>query len=145
MDKASLLSHMKTLLTEWNTAGGKGILLFGQRFVLAEGVVQAADIAWVQAGVRKIPTMGDLPGHFPFCPDFVVRIRSAAEGLDRLWIQMEEWVDNGCRMGWLVDPESGYVYVFEGQAAQSLFQIGEKIPTGGLLPGLDEVALFTIN
>jgi len=42
---------------------------------------------------------------FPhICPDFVMEIRSSSDSLRRLKAKMEEYIENGCRLGFLIDP-----------------------------------------
>jgi len=51
--------------------------------------------------------------HFlPLCPDFVIELRSPSDRLTDVQEKMEEWMANGCQLGWLIDPveEQAFVY-----------------------------------
>ena len=40
----------------------------------------------------------------PLCPDFVAELHSPWDRLSVLSAKMEEYIDNGARLGWLLDP-----------------------------------------
>ena len=40
----------------------------------------------------------------PICPDFVIELRSPSDQLPNLEAKMEEYIANGARLGWLLDP-----------------------------------------
>ena len=42
----------------------------------------------------------------PLCPDFVVELRSRTDRLADLQEKMQEYLDNGAELGWLIDPKS---------------------------------------
>jgi len=48
----------------------------------------------------------------PVCPDFVVEIRSATDRLKDAQQKMTEWIENGCRLAWLVDVTMQTVYIY---------------------------------
>ena len=59
------------------------------------------------------------PGGRPYCPDFVVEIRSTSQsrpsGLNELLEKMREYMDNGVRLGWLIDPMERTVRIYRGR------------------------------
>jgi len=48
----------------------------------------------------------------PLCPDFVVELRSTTDRLKPLRKKMEEYMENGAQLGWLIDPRKKKVYVY---------------------------------
>lgn len=78
--------------------------------------------------------------HFiPLCPDFVIELRSPSDRLDTLQSKLEEYVANGARLGWLIDPTDVTVYVYRpGQAAAVVRQ-----PTR--MPGDPELSGFVLD
>ena len=48
----------------------------------------------------------------PMCPDFVAELRSRRDRLSGLQTKMEEYIKNGARLGWLLDPMKQRVYVY---------------------------------
>ena len=51
----------------------------------------------------------------PSAPIFVVEIRSTSDDLKVLKDKMEEYRDNGCRLGWLIDRAGKQVFVYRGK------------------------------
>ena len=49
----------------------------------------------------------------PLCPDFVAELRSRRDRLPSLQTKMKEYIDNGARLGWLLDPVEKRVYVYK--------------------------------
>lgn len=62
------------------------------------------------------------PSQFlPVAPDFVVEIRSERDALPILQAKMQEYIANGVRLGWLINPQDKQVEVYRaGQAVQIL-------------------------
>src|SRR5437764_7116941 len=48
----------------------------------------------------------------PLCPDFVVELRSTTDPLRMLQEKMEEYLENGAQLGWLVDPVERCVHIY---------------------------------
>ena len=46
------------------------------------------------------------------CPDFIVEVRSESDVLKTLQDKMVEWIDNGCRLAWLIDFKEKKVHVY---------------------------------
>jgi Uma2 family endonuclease len=51
----------------------------------------------------------------------VVELRSDTDGLADLQAKMQEYLDNGARLGWLIDPKHRRIYVYrQGQVMDEL-------------------------
>jgi Uma2 family endonuclease len=48
----------------------------------------------------------------PLCPDFVVELVSSSQNAEALKPKMEEYMENGCKLGWLIDPYNKITQVF---------------------------------
>jgi Uma2 family endonuclease len=59
---------------------------------------------------------------FPLlAPDFVVELRSNSDDLQRLRAKMQEYLENGVRLGWLINPQDRQVEIYRpGQAVEIL-------------------------
>ena len=44
-------------------------------------------------------------GFIPLCPDFVIELRSRTDTVSELQAKMQEYLDNGAQLGWLIDPK----------------------------------------
>ena len=57
----------------------------------------------------------------PICPDFVIELRSPSDNLPDIQGKMEEYIENGVRLGWLIDPRQRRVYIYQpGETVQAL-------------------------
>lgn len=102
-----------TWLTQWAWQDGTGVT-FGSSggFLLPNGAMRAPDAAWVLRS-RLAPLTAEQKQKFlPLCPDFVVEIRSPSDRLSMTQAKMQEYMDNGARLGWLIDSASRVVYVY---------------------------------
>ncbi len=97
----------------WNRKTKSG-RVFGPSagFTLPNGAMRSPDAAWVPS--KK---WYDLPAEkrkkfAPLCPDFLVEIRSESDSLKTLEAKMEEWMANGCRLAWMIDPVREYTKIY---------------------------------
>src|SRR5215472_8584067 len=51
------------------------------------------------------------------CPDFVVELRSPTDTVHELQSKMQEYIDNGAELGWLIDPLERKVYIYSRSSA----------------------------
>jgi len=57
----------------------------------------------------------------PLRPDFVIELRSPSDSLKILQDKLQEYIDNGAQLGWLLDPLDRRVYVYRpGVAVECL-------------------------
>ena len=82
-------------------------------FFLPDGSSKSPDAAYITAEQAGSLGRDDLD-HFLHCaPAFVIELRSKSDSLAALKQKMEEWIANGAQLGWLIDPNSRSVSVFE--------------------------------
>ena len=82
-------------------------------FILPNGAMRSPDLSWIKLEKwRAVPV--DLRKKFaPICPDFVIEIRSESDSLKNLQAKMEEYIENGAALGWLIDLQDKKVYVYQ--------------------------------
>lgn len=104
-------------------------------FRMPNGGVLAPDASWTsQAKWDAHPHVaGDA---HPFCPDFVVEIRSTSDNLAPLQAKMRLYVENGALLGWLIDPANRRVYVYRAEQGEPERLDDPAVLTGeGVMPG----------
>ena len=102
---------------------------------LPNGALRVPDAAWSPwANVRQ-KQPGEPRGR-PYCPDFVVEIRSTSQrSLTPLLNKMQEYMDNGARLGWLIDPIEHTVRIYRAGAAEpELLTAPETLDGEDVLP-----------
>ena len=81
-------------------------------FILPNGANRAPDASWVSQERWDALTEEQKGTFANICPDFVVELRSASDTLKSLQEKMQEYMDNGAKLGWLIDPKNRTVEVY---------------------------------
>lgn len=81
-------------------------------FTLPNGAERSPDLAWVRFPRWNALTERQRERFAPLCPDFVVELRSPSDSLTVLQAKMEEYIQNGAELGWLIDPFEKKVHVY---------------------------------
>ena len=104
---------------------------------LPNGSLYAPDAAWAsETTLAKVRQLLPVPGeYFPLCPDFVVELRSKSDRLRLLQNKMQEYTDNGARLGWLIDPQNKRVEVYRFGQEVEVFEEPEELSGEDVLPG----------
>jgi Uma2 family endonuclease len=90
-------------------------------FILPNGAKRSPDASWVQRERWDALTQQQQDGYVPLCPDFVVELRSPTDRLEQLQAKMREYMDNGARLGWLINPQDRQVEIYrQGQQVETL-------------------------
>ena len=90
-------------------------------FELPNGANRSPDASWIQKERWEALTPEQRKGFAPLCPDFVLELRSETDNLNDLREKMQEYMDNGARLGWLIDPHNKRVEIYRiGQAVEVL-------------------------
>jgi Uma2 family endonuclease len=99
-------------LQVWAKRDGRGKAFDSSaEFLLPSGAARSPDASWVLKSRLAALPAEQKRKFLPLCPDFVVELRSPSDRLPRLQAKMREWIDNGARLGWRIDPQTRCVYV----------------------------------
>lgn len=95
-------------------------------FVLPNGATRSPDASWVERGRLAELTAEQKRKFLPLCPDFVIELRSPTDPLAMIEAKMQEYIENGMSLGWLLDPESRRVHVYRpGKRVERLENVSE--------------------
>lgn len=81
-------------------------------FILPNGAIRSPDAAWVSREKWETLTPKQKTGFVPLCPDFLVELRSSSDSLTDLRAKMQEYLENGMKLGWLIDPKNKQVEIY---------------------------------
>jgi Uma2 family endonuclease len=81
--------------TTYDSSGG---------FVLPNQAVRSPDASWIKHSRLATLTAEQRQKFIPLCPDFVLELRSPTDNLATVQAKMQEYLDNGAQLGWLIDP-----------------------------------------
>lgn len=110
-------------LGTWAQANGGYAFSSGGGFSLPDGSVLSPDASWIAAGCWEALTREQQAGFPPICPEFIVEVRSASDALGPLEAKMQQWLANGARIAWLIDPQRKLIAIFRpGREIEMLLQ-----------------------
>lgn len=135
---------LSSRLNVWTEADGTGIAFDSSTgFRLPNGAVRLPDAAWVRQG--RIDALNPNPEQFlPLAPDFVIELRSASDSIKDLREKMQEYQDNGVRLGWLLNLKDEAIEIYRsGQDVEVIHPSAEQVPE--ILSGEDILPGFFLN
>ena len=120
----------------WSERDGTGAAFDSNGgFVLPNGAMRAPDAAWVRRERLAELTAEQKRKFLPLCPDFVVELRSPTDPLAKIQTKMQEYLENGARLGWLIDPEERKVHVYRPGEPVRILENHEKVSGDPVLSG----------
>lgn len=129
--------RIASILDEWNQKNGLGIGFESQAgFHLPDGSVMSPDISWIKLERWNSLSEEEQNGFAPLCPDFVIEVVSPSDSIKQQQEKMLLWMQNGCRLGWLIQPAEKNVWVYrEGQKeAEHLQGLSQQLSGEQVLP-----------
>jgi len=124
------------LFGQWVDADGTGVGFDSSTgFTLPNGATRSPDLAWVKRSRWEALTRQQREGFAPLCPDFVLELRSPSDALEDAQAKMQEYLDNGAQLGWLIDPVEKKVYVYRPQAPVECLDNPQTVSGDPVLPG----------
>jgi Uma2 family endonuclease len=104
-------------------------------FRLPNGAIRSPDAAWVRLAPWLKLTEEQKEKFIPLCPDFVVELRSATDSLQDLLDKMQEYLDNGVQLGWLIDPQEKRLHIYRPQTQVEILDSPENVAGDPVLKG----------
>ena len=90
-------------------------------FTLPNGAMRSPDTSWILADRWNALTEEQKSSFAPIVPDFVIELRSASDTLKSLQDKMQEYIENGVRLGLLLDRKARKVHLYRsGQVPEVL-------------------------
>ena len=91
-------------------------------FILPNGARRSPDVSWIQSDRWNQLTTAQQDGFPPLAPDFVIELVSPSDIKNQrysdLQAKMQEYVDNGVKLGWLIEPSA---------KIGEIYRLGQKI------------------
>lgn len=104
-------------------------------FILPNSATRSPDASWVSRERWQALTPEQKGTFANICPDFVVELRSSSDRLSPLQAKMREYIDNGARLGWLIDPQQRRVEVYRPESAVEVLENPAELYGEAVLPG----------
>lgn len=131
------------LITEvnlWNRKMDLGYVFSSSTiFRLPNGGKRSPDVAWVRRQRWESLTLEQQEKFPPICPDFVIELRSRTDALSDLQEKMNEYLDSGLQLGWMIDPRQEQVEIYHPNQAVEIISFPTRLSGETILPE------FTLN
>jgi Uma2 family endonuclease len=125
-------------LYNWAEREGSGVVFDSSSgFVLPNGAIRSPDVSWVKRARLAVLTSEQKQRFLPLCPDFVIELRSPCDNLKALQDKMQEYIENGASLGWLIDTEARQVLVFQPQQKLISLEQPEVMSADEVLKGFE--------
>lgn len=105
--------YLNRELDLWAEADGRGVAFgsdLGVRF--PDRSMRAPDAAWTSKGRYEALDHAAREQFLPFCPEFVVELRSPTDRISQAEAKMEFWMSRGAQLGWLIDPQRKLAMIY---------------------------------
>jgi Uma2 family endonuclease len=107
-------------------------------FILPNGAKRAPDAFWILKERYFALSEEERTEKFArICPDFVVELRSKSDRLRNLQTKMREYIENGARLGWLIDPGEKKVHIYRKDKSVEILNNAATISGEDVLKGFD--------
>jgi Uma2 family endonuclease len=120
----------------WVEADGTGVGFDSSAgFTLPNGAKRAPDVSWMrrERWAALTPKQQETFAHL--CPDFVVELRSQSDRLKPLQKKMEEYLESGAQLGWLIDPLKKQIHIYRPDTPVEVLDQPTEVSGEQLLPG----------
>lgn len=104
-------------------------------FRLPNGATRSPDLSWMSLEKWSAVPKAKRKKFAPVCPDFVVELRSETDALKKLQAKMEEYIENGASLGWLIDATMRKVYIYQPGTDIGVLNDPKEVSGGELLKG----------
>jgi len=106
-------AQLSGLIGIWAKRDGTGRVYDSSTgFTLANGALRSPDVSWISHARWNALSDEEQSGFAHICPDFVIELRSESDTLRKLQSKMQEYIENGSSLGWLIDPIERRIYVY---------------------------------
>ena len=126
-------------LGEWSRRDGRGHAFANAGFTLRDGSILGAYAAWVLSKRWDALSENDKDRFSPICPDFIIELRSLSDNLGELEDKMEQWIANGARVAWLIDPERQVVSIYRPDDEPEVLHHPTSVQGNGIVAGFELV------
>jgi Uma2 family endonuclease len=121
----------------WAMDDGTGVAFDSSTgFTLPNGAIRSPDASWILIERWNALTTDQREiGFAPISPDFVVELRSRSDTKEKLRQKMGEYIDQGVRLGWMIDPLDGTVEIYRPGRPVEILERPATLSGEDVLPG----------
>jgi Uma2 family endonuclease len=131
-------SEIHTDIAIWNRLHKLGFTFDSSTgFTMEDGAERSADTAWILKERWEALPLSERKRFARITPDFVLELRSEDQSMPKLREKMEEFMENGCRLAWLIDPQNRRTLVYTVNGEIQTVSFDEVLTGADVMPGLE--------
>jgi len=135
-DSSSRNAGITAQLWNWNQRTGLGIVFDSSAgFTLPNTAIHGPDASWMMQERWDAVSPRERNRFSQICPDFVIELRSRSNPAKDLRVKMREYLRQGCRLGWLIDPKAGTVAIYRVGRRVEILKRPATLSGEDVLPG----------
>lgn len=114
-------------------------------FRLPNGATRSPDVAWIEMERWEALTPTQRKKFLPLCPDFAIELVSETDDVEETRTKMQEYLQNGLRLGWLINPKLRQVEIYRPNRGVEVLVSPTTLSGEDVLPGfvLDLKLIFS--
>jgi Uma2 family endonuclease len=129
-------AYLTMRLGVWTQADGRGKFFDSSAgFKLPNGATRAPDASWILLERWLAVPPKERKRFAPICPDFVVELRSPTDSLPEVRAKMREYLEQGARLGWMIDPIDQKVEIYRPGRDVEVLDRPSSLSGEDVLPG----------
>lgn len=120
----------------WNRQTSLGFTFSSSTvFKLPNGADRSPDAAWIRRQRWEALTAEQRRKFPPIAPDFIIELRSATDEIETLHQKMQEYIDAGVLLGWLINPQQQQVEIYRQRQDVEVRNLPTQLSGENILPG----------
>lgn len=104
-------------------------------FRLPNGATRSPDVAWIIREKWEALTPEQRKKFLPLCPDFAIELVSETDEVTETQTKMQEYINNGLRLGWLINPKTQIVEIYRPNQIVEVLKFPQTLSGEKVLPG----------
>ncbi|OUL18318.1 hypothetical protein BV372_34275 [Nostoc sp. T09] len=122
-------------LAQWNEQNQLGEVFDSSTgFTLPNGADRSPDVSWVEKSRWNSLTQEQREKFIPLCPDFVIEILSPSDRLQKVQEKMQEYLENGCRLGLLINRKKQELEIYRPHQKVEILKAPQTFAAEDVLP-----------
>lgn len=119
----------------WNRQTGLGKVFDSSTcFKLPNGGDRSPDVAWIAIDRWNTLSPEQQRKFPPIAPDFVLELLSPTDSLVKTQAKMQEYIDSGVKLGWLIDREKRRVEIYRIGQPVEILEAPQQLSGQDVLP-----------
>ena len=130
-------SDLNYQIQSWNRQYKLGVVFDSSTgFRMFNGAIRSPDVSWITKDRWNSLSDKQKRGYAPIDPDFVVELLSPTDNLVEAQQKMQEYMDCGVKLGWLISPDSREVEIYRNSRDKEVLSNSNSVSGEDILPGL---------